>query len=94
MTIETEAFIGYLAAFLTTAAFLPQAYKSWRSRDLSGISLPMYAMFTAGVGFWLVYGLMIGSTPVILANLITFVLSSTVLGLKIQQVLAANSKRR
>jgi MtN3 and saliva related transmembrane protein len=54
----------------------------------------MYAMFTAGVGFWLVYGLMIGSTPVILANLITFVLSSTVLGLKIQQVLAANSKRR
>lgn len=94
MTIETQAFIGYLAAFLTTTAFVPQAYKSWRSRDLSGISLPMYAMFTAGVGFWLVYGLMIDSAPVILANLITFALSSTVLGLKIQQVLAARSKRR
>lgn len=90
MSIDTQSLIGYLAAFLTTTAFVPQAYKSWRSRDLSGISLPMYAMFTAGVGFWLFYGLLIQSTPVILANLITFLLSSVVLGLKIQQVLAAN----
>ena len=94
MYIELQPFIGYLAAFLTTTAFVPQAYKSWRSRDLSGISLPMYAMFTAGVGFWLVYGLLIGSAPVVLANLITFMLSSTVLGLKIQQVLATGGKDR
>lgn len=81
-----QSLIGYLAAFLTTTAFVPQAYKSWKSRDLSGISLPMYAMFTTGVGFWLLYGLCIASMPVILANLITFALSSIVLGLKIQQV--------
>ena len=79
--------IGYIAAFLTTAAFVPQAYHSWRTRDLSGVSLPMYAMFTIGVGFWLFYGYLIGSLPVILANLITFFLSSMVLGLKIHQIM-------
>ncbi len=85
--------IGYIAAFLTTAAFVPQAYHSWRTRDLSGISLPMYAMFTIGVGFWLFYGYLIGSMPVILANLITFLLSSMVLGLKIQQIMVLRANR-
>lgn len=85
--------IGYIAAFLTTAAFVPQAYHSWRTRDLSGISLPMYAMFTIGVGFWLFYGYLIGSVPVILANLITFLLSSMVLGLKIQQIMVLRVNR-
>lgn len=79
--------IGFIAAFLTTAAFVPQAYHSWRTRDLSGISLPMYAMFTIGVVLWLFYGYLIGSVPVILANLITFLLSSMVLCLKIQQIM-------
>lgn len=85
--------IGYIAAFLTTAAFVPQAYHSWRTRDLSGVSLPMYAMFTIGVGFWLFYGYLISSVPVILANLITFLLSSMVLGLKIQQIMVLRVNR-
>lgn len=85
--------IGYIAAFLTTAAFVPQAYHSWRTRDLSGISLPMYAMFTIGVGFWLFFGYLISSVPVILANLITFLLSSMVLGLKIQQIMVLRVNR-
>ena len=74
---------GFVAAFLTTAAFLPQAYHSWKTRDLSGISLSMYSMFTLGVAGWLIYGLMINSLPVIVANAITLVLSSIVLYLKI-----------
>jgi MtN3 and saliva related transmembrane protein len=85
---EMSILIGYIAAFLTTAAFVPQAYYSWRTRDLSGISLPMYAIFTIGVGFWLFYGYLISSVPVILANLITFLLSSMVLVLKIRQIMA------
>ena len=93
MPPEIQSLIGDLAAFLTTTAFVPQAYKSWKSRDLSGISLPMYAMFTTGVGFWLLYGLCIASMPVILANLITFALSSIVLGLKIQQVCLSRKAR-
>ncbi|MEI2658222.1 MAG: SemiSWEET transporter [Nitrosomonas sp.] len=85
--------IGFIAAFLTTAAFVPQAYHSWRTRDLSGISLPMYAMFTIGVVLWLFYGYLIGSVPVILANLITFLLSSMVLCLKIQQIMVLRVNR-
>ena len=75
--------VGYQAAILTTAAFVPQAWKSWRTRDLSGISMPMYALFTLGVGLWLAYGILIGSLPVILANAITLVLAAIVLGLKL-----------
>lgn len=75
--------IGYPAAFLTTVAFVPQAWKSWRTRDLSGISLPMYALFTLGVLLWLVYGLSIWSLPIIVANTITFLLAALVLWLKL-----------
>jgi len=89
MSPELSETIGYSAAFLTTAAFLPQAYKSWRTRDLSGISLPMCALFTFGVAIWLVYGVLIASAPVIAANAITLLLSSTVLLLKIMQVRAS-----
>lgn len=76
--------IGSVAAVLTTIAFLPQALHSWKTRDLSGISLPMYSLFSLGVAFWLMYGLMIASWPIIIANGTTLVLACTVLLLKIQ----------
>jgi len=84
MDLDMNNIIGYLAAFLTTTAFLPQAYLSWKTRDLSGISLPMYSLFTLGVALWLAYGIMIASSPVIVANGITLLLSSVVLYLKIK----------
>ncbi len=83
MSIAPSDLVGYPAAFLTTVAFLPQALHSWQTRDLSGISLPMYALFTLGVALWLVYGWMINSLPVVIANAITLVLAATVLALKI-----------
>ena len=76
--------ICYSAAFLTTIAFLPQAIQSWRTRDLSGISLGMYSLFTAGVGLWLIYGLVIEKWPLILANALTFALALSILVLKLQ----------
>ena len=76
--------IGYAAALLTTLAFIPQAWRSWRTRDLSGISLFMYALFTLGVTLWLVYGFLIGSPPIIVANAITATLAGMVLALKIR----------
>lgn len=82
---ELSELVGYPAAILTTAAFVPQALKSWRTRDLSGISLPMYALFTLGVAFWLAYGLLIGSIPVIVANGVTLVLAALVLWLKVTE---------
>ncbi|MCU0841942.1 MAG: SemiSWEET transporter [Thiobacillaceae bacterium] len=88
MPTDLSALLGYPAAVLTTAAFVPQAWKSWRTRDLTGISLPMYALFTLGVALWCGYGVVIGSPPVIVANGITLVLASLVLGLKIRSVSA------
>ena len=82
--MNTTDFIGYFSAFLTTFAFVPQAYHSWKTRDLSGVSLPMYSLFTAGVLGWIVYGLKIGSLPVILANIVTLLLACMVLGLKLK----------
>ena len=79
--IET---IGYCAAFLTTIAFLPQAIQSWRSRDLTSISLGMYSLFTVGVGLWLIYGLIIEKWPLILANALTFTLALSILLLKLR----------
>jgi MtN3 and saliva related transmembrane protein len=76
--------IGYCAAFLTTIAFLPQAIQSWRTRDLSGISVGMYSLFTIGVGLWLIYGLIIEKWPLIVANALTFTLALTILVLKLR----------
>jgi len=77
-------FIGYGSALLTTVAFVPQALHSLKTRDLSGISLPMYSLFSLGVLGWLVYGLLIDSWPIIIANCITLILACIVLYLKIK----------
>jgi len=76
--------VGSLAAFLTTLAFVPQAWLTWKSRRAEGISLGMYSIFTIGVALWLVYGLMLGAWPVIIANLVTLVLAVFILGMKLR----------
>lgn len=81
---DLAGLIGYPAATLTTLAFVPQALHSWRTRDLSGISLPMYALFTLGVALWALYGWLIGSLPIIVANAITLALAASVLWLKVR----------
>lgn len=83
--------IGYCAAFLTTIAFLPQAIQSWRTRDLSGVSLGMYFLFTTGVGLWLIYGLIIEKWPLILANALTFALALSILILKLRHTVKDRS---
>jgi MtN3 and saliva related transmembrane protein len=81
--------IGALAAVLTTISFVPQAWKTWRTRDVSGISLIMYAVFTVGVGMWLVYGWLLGAWPIIVANAVTFTLALLILGMRIRYGRAA-----
>jgi MtN3 and saliva related transmembrane protein len=78
------ALIGYVAAVLTTAAFVPQAVKTLRTRDTRAISLWMYVVFTAGVACWAAYGVALDSWPIILANMITFLLSALILVLKVR----------
>jgi MtN3 and saliva related transmembrane protein len=76
--------IGALAAILTTAAFIPQAWLTWKTRHAGGISLGMYTIFTMGVALWLVYGVIIGAWPVIIANGITLILALFILGMKLR----------
>lgn len=83
MTILNDL-VGYAAATLTTLAFIPQTLKSWRTRDLSGVSLGMYSLFTLGVALWLLYGVVLESWPIIIANAITLGLAGIVLLLKIR----------
>jgi len=76
--------IGFAAAVLTTSAFLPQVLKIIRSGQTQSISLTMYLLFCSGVALWLVYGLMLDLTPVIIANIITLVLSGAILFMKLK----------
>ncbi|MBK7059814.1 MAG: SemiSWEET transporter [Rubrivivax sp.] len=75
--------LGYCAAALTTLSFVPQALLTLRTRNVAGISLGMYSAFTAGVALWLAYGLMLGEWPIVVANLLTLILASVILGLKV-----------
>ncbi|MCK6425557.1 MAG: SemiSWEET transporter [Burkholderiaceae bacterium] len=76
--------VGLLAACLTTLSFVPQAWHTLRTRDVSGISLTMYSVFTAGVALWLLYGLLLGAWPVIVANVVTLALAATILTMKLR----------
>ena len=75
--------VGSLAAILTTVSFFPQAWHSFKTRDVSGVSLGMYSVFTVGVALWLVYGLLLRAWPIVVANVITLGLALAILGMKL-----------
>jgi MtN3 and saliva related transmembrane protein len=76
--------IGYIAASLTTFSFVPQALKTFRTRDVSGISLGMYSCFTLGVALWLLYGWLLAAWPIVVANTITLSLTVGILVMKLR----------
>jgi len=76
--------VGSLAALLTTLSFIPQVWHTWRTRDVSGISLAMYSAFTLGVALWLVYGWLLGAWPIIVANAVTLSLALSILLMKLR----------
>ena len=82
--MDLTALAGYAAAGLTTCSFIPQAVHTFRTRDVSGISLGMYSVFTLGVFFWLVYGLLMAAWPVVAANAVTLALACAILGMKLR----------
>lgn len=81
---NTLDLIGGLAAFMTTVAFVPQVLKIWRSRSAKDVSLPMYVVFSLGVALWLVYGVLLGAMPIILANIVTLILAMSVIAMKMR----------
>jgi len=76
--------LGYAAAFLTTAAYVPQLVRVLRLRSARDISLPTFMMFAIGVTLWLFYGLFTGSRPIIASNSVTLVLAVSIVVLKLR----------
>ena len=76
-------FFGYFAAILTTAAFLPQLVKTLKTKKADDVSLITLIMFVCGVASWIIYGYKISSAPILIANLITFILNLFILISKI-----------
>ena len=76
--------IGLLAGFLTTIAFVPQVLRTWRKGRAEDFSLPMLLLFVAGVALWLAYGVLAGALPMILANAVTLCLASYILVVKLR----------
>jgi MtN3 and saliva related transmembrane protein len=76
--------VGYIAAVLTTAAYVPQFIKVFREKHTSSLSLVMYSLITTGIGLWFVYGLMIDSPSLMISNSISFVMALGILLMKIK----------
>ncbi|MEL7037729.1 MAG: SemiSWEET transporter [Cyanobacteria bacterium J06592_8] len=76
--------IGLLAGALTTIAFLPQVIKTWKTKSTRDVSLGMFVMFCLGVFLWIVYGALIQDLPLVLANVVTLSLASTILFFKLK----------
>lgn len=82
--MDTCTIIGLVAATCTTISFVPQAIRIIKTKHTKDLSLTMYSIFTAGIFLWLVYGILIKDLPLIISNVITFLLTSTILILKIK----------
>ena len=81
MLIKT---IGFLAGLLTTVSFLPQVIKTYQTKRAEDFNLAFMLLFTLGLIFWLVYGIIIREWPIILANSVTLVLNFILLGMKMK----------
>ena len=82
--MDTTTILGLAAAALTTAAFLPQMIKTWRTRQTRDISLGMFSVLCLGICLWLLYGFLRGDLPLVIGNAITLVLAGTILVFKLK----------
>jgi len=80
--ISYQEYLGYTAALLGALSFLPQLIRIWRFRSVKDISLAMYIIYTTSVVLWLVYGFIIRSAPLIIAEILTLILVSAILTMK------------
>ncbi|MBI4453642.1 SemiSWEET transporter [Candidatus Woesearchaeota archaeon] len=84
METKIISIIGFSAGVLTTISFVPQVVKTWKLKKTEDISFLMYMILAVGIFLWLVYGIFITDLPIIIANSISFVLTSIILVFKIK----------
>lgn len=89
-----ESYLGFIAAFCTTIAFIPQVVKVYKSKHTKDISLGMFLLLNLGIVLWICYGIMIESYPVVIANAITIILSGYILVTKIKLDVLSTAKNR
>jgi len=82
--MDTITMTGYIAGTLTTISFIPQVVRAWRLKETRDISLAMLLLFAAGIFLWTLYGFWVASPPIILANVITFLLIMVLLAMKLR----------
>ena len=82
--IKTIELVGFVAGILTTSAFVPQVYKAWKTKDVEAISLTMFVVMFLGVLLWLIYGFYINSLSMVIANIMSSILSLSIIILKIK----------
>ncbi|WP_298610986.1 SemiSWEET transporter [uncultured Thiothrix sp.] len=75
--------LGLVASVFTTSSFIPQVWRTWKTRDVSGISLPTYLIITVGLALWLLYGILRGDLPLIVANAVMVVLTGAITVMKV-----------
>lgn len=84
MMMNSVTLLGLVAASCSTLAFLPQVIKTWRTRSTQDISLGMFLLLVSGIVLWLLYGILLGDLPLIVANAVTFVFAGTILYFKVR----------
>ena len=82
--INSFEIIGLIAAVLTTSAFVPQVYKTWKTKSTDSLSLTMYLVFFTGIVLWLIYGIHLNSLAMILSNIVTGLLALVLIILKLK----------
>ncbi|HRN76727.1 SemiSWEET transporter [Ottowia sp.] len=85
--------LGLVATCFTTSSFVPQVWRTWKTRDVSGISLPTYVIITVGLALWLVYGWLRGDMPLMVANAVMVVLTGAITVMKIRFQAQAPGRR-
>ena len=80
--ISTD-FFGFIAAALTTVAFVPQVIKTWKTKKAEDVSTVMLLMFITGLLFWIIYAIHSNALPVLIANIVTFILNALILTFKL-----------
>lgn len=82
--MKLVSILGFVAAFLTSFALVPQVVRTFKTRDTRGISLWMFAMSSSGTLLWVIYGILLDEWPIIVSNIFSFVLLLMILIMKIR----------
>ncbi|MBA3457811.1 MAG: hypothetical protein H0T42_32310 [Deltaproteobacteria bacterium] len=81
--MNAAAIVGYIAAALSVTAFAPQAWKIIKTRDTSGLATPMWILEVCAFATWIVYGVLLGEWPIIIPNVLCFLIAAFILMMKL-----------